>query len=326
MGTVLITGSEGNIGTYLVRYLEMKYPELRIIRVKLRENSSEPEKIGSMYIGDLQDKIFVEKIFQENQIDYVIHMAARLYGVAGFNKDIHGLFHNDIECLLHVLNNSKKVKKFVYMSSSMMYESSEKVPFSEDLTETIMPPKSSYGLTKYFGEKAIIFFHQQYGVKYTLWRPFNAVSPLESHEREGGHVFVDFYRKIFVEKLPKIEIYGNGRQVRCFTWVEDLVQGIGDGLLDPRTDNEIFNIGSNEPKTMFELKDILVQIGKEKNYLPKDYNPATATGNEFYGIDVQLRIPTVEKIAKALGWKHKTDFKACFEKFIDYKQKIHGNQ
>lgn len=325
MGTVLITGSEGNIGTYLVRYLQMKYPELHIIRVKLRENSSEPEKIESMYIGDLQDKIFVEKIFQENQIDYVIHMAARLYGVAGFNKDIHGLFHNDIECLLHVLDQSKKVKKFVYMSSSMMYESSEKVPFSEDLTETIMPPKSSYGLTKYFGEKAIMFFHQQYGVKYTLWRPFNAVSPLESHEREGGHVFVDFYRKIFVERLPKIEIYGNGRQVRCFTWVEDLVQGIGDGLLDPRTDNEIFNIGSNEPKTMFELKDVLVQIGREKNYLPKDYNPATVTGNEFYGIDVQLRIPIVEKIEKALGWKSKTDFKACFEKFIDHKQKIHGN-
>lgn len=321
MNTVLITGSEGNIGTYLVRHFQETRPDFKIIRVKLKEKKDEPPKKDNLYIGDLTDSSFVKRIFQENKIDYVIHAAARLYGVAGFNQDVYGLFSNDIKCLLNVLDNSKLVKKFVYFSSSMMYESSDKVPFTEELTEEIQPPKSSYGLTKYFGEKAVKFFNQQYGTTYTIWRPFNVVSPLESHERETGHVFADFYRKIFIEQAPKIEIYGSGQQVRCFTWVEDVVKAVADFLTDERTDNQIFNIGSSQPKTMIELKEILVKIGKEKNILPTDYEPETIIGSKFFGVDVQLRIPSTEKIQKVLGWRCQTDFKACFEKFIEYKQK-----
>lgn len=321
MSTILITGSEGNIGTYLLKHIEKTRPDFKIIRVKLKEREDEPEKKDNLYIGDLTDGSFVAKIFKENKIDYVIHMAARLYGVAGFNKDVYGLFSNDIKCLLNVLDNSRSVKKFVYFSSSMIYESSEKVPFTEELTEEIHPPRSSYGLTKYFGEKAVKFFNQQYGVNYTIWRPFNVVSPLESHEREGGHVFVDFYRKIFIEKTPKIGIYGTGKQVRCFTWVEDVVSAVSDFLTDEKTDNQTFDIGSSQPKNMIELKEIMVEIGKEKQILPVDYNPETITGEKFFGVDVQLRIPSTEKIQKTLGWKCQTDFKTCFEKFIEYKQK-----
>jgi nucleoside-diphosphate-sugar epimerase len=319
MNTILITGSEGNIGTYLINHIKKTKPDFKLIRVKLREREDEPEREGDIYIGDLTDKSFVDKIFRENKIDYVIHGAARLYGVAGFNKDVYGLFSNDIKCLLNVLDNSKSVKKFVYFSSSMVYESSEKVPFTEELTDEIHPPKSSYGLTKYFGEKAVKFFNQQFGVTYTIWRPFNVVSPLESHEREGGHVFVDFYKRIFIDKLSKIEIYGTGKQVRCFTWVEDVVSAMGDFLTDERTDNQIFNIGSSEPKSMIELEEIMLEIGKEKNILPKNYNPEIITGEKFFGVDIQLRVPSTEKINKILGWECKTNFKSCFEKFIEHK-------
>lgn len=321
MPTVLITGSEGNIGTYLVNYIKKTRLDFKIIRVKLEEKENELEKIGNVYVGDLTDKDFVDKIFKENKIDYVIHGAARLYGVAGFNKDVYGLFSNDIKCLLNVLDNSKLVKKFVYFSSSMVYESSEKVPFTEELTEEINPPKSSYGLTKYFGEKAVKFFNRQFGVTYTIWRPFNVVSPLESHEREGGHVFVDFYKRIFIDKLLKIEIYGTGKQVRCFTWVEDVVSAVGDFLTDKRTDNQVFNIGSSEPKNMIELQEAMVQIGQDKNILSKEYKPGIITGDKFFGVDVQLRIPSTDKIKKVLGWECKTDFRSCFEKFIEYKNR-----
>jgi nucleoside-diphosphate-sugar epimerase len=319
--TILITGSEGNIGTYLVSYIQKTRPDFKIIRVKLKEKKEDASsKNNNIYIGDLTDGSFVKRIFQENKIDYVIHAAARLYGVAGFNQDVFGLFNNDIKCLLNVLSNSRAVKKIVYFSSSMVYESSARVPFTEELTEEIQPPKSSYGLTKYFGEKAIKFFNQQHGVSYTIWRPFNVVSPLENYKRKTGHVFADFYRKIFIEQAPKIEIYGSGQQVRCFTWVEDTVGAVIDFLDDKRTDNQIFNIGSSEPKTMIELKETLVEIGKEKNILKTDYNPETIIGNKFFGVDVQLRIPSTEKIQKILGWKCHTGFKTCFEKFVDYKQ------
>lgn len=321
MNTILITGSEGNVGTYLVQYLQKVRPDFKIIRVKLKEKEGEPSKKDNLYIGDLSDNSFVKRIFQENKIDYIIYAAARLYGAAGFNKDVYGLFSNDIKCLLNVLDNSRSVKKFVYFSSAVIYDLSDRVPFIEEPAEEIQPPKSSFGLTKYFGEKAVKFFNQQYGTVYTIWRPFNIVSPLESHKRGSGHVFVDLYRKIFVELAPKIEIYGNGQQVRCFTWVEDVIRPVVDFLTDEKTDNQIFNIGSNQPKTIIELKEMLIKIGKEKNILPIDYNPEIITNGKFFAVDTQLRIPSTEKIKKVLGWECQTDFKDCFEKFIEYKQK-----
>jgi len=320
MSTVLVTGSEGNIGTYLVRSIRRQHPDMRIIRVKLRERDDEPDKQGDLYIGDLRDPSFIKKIFAENQIDYVIHGAARLYGVAGFNKDVHGILSNDVECLLNVLDRCVSVKKFIYMSSSMVYESSERVPFAEELTDEIMPPKSSYGLTKYFGEKAVTFHHQQFGTNYTIWRPFNVVSPLEPHDRDGGHVFVDFYKRIYDDRQQKIEIYGSGQQVRCFTWVEDVVDAIAASITYERTDRQVFNIGSNEPKTMIELMNTLVEIGKEQKILPVDYAPEAAIGSQSFVVDVKLRIPSTDKIKRVLGWDCKTDFKTCFQKFVAYKQ------
>lgn len=319
MHTVLITGSEGNIGTYIVRRFREKWPSVHLVRTDLKRRNVEPLGKDKFFQGNLRDPEFAKKIFAENQIDYVIHAAARLYGIAGFNKDVYGLYANDIECLLNVLDNSGAVKKFVYLSSSMVYESSEKVPFTEEITEEIMPPKSSYGLTKFFGEKAVKFFNQQHGVTYTIWRPFNAVSPLEPHNREGAHVFVDFYRRLFVDRQQKIEIYGSGGQVRCFTWVEEIANAIADFLTDSHTNGQTFNIGNNEPKTMIELKDMLIAIGKERALLPQNYNPETIIGSQFFGIDVQLRIPSVEKIKRILNWECQVDFKTCFEKFVDYK-------
>jgi UDP-glucose 4-epimerase len=322
---ILVTGSEGNLGKYLVEALREKYAKDAIIRVALgSEEKFIPEE--NFYLGDLTDPAFVKRIFSEQKIDYVVHLAARLYGVAGFNADVFGLFNNDIKALLNALENAKDVKRFIYASSSMVYESSEDVPFTEEMTEKIMPPKSSYGLTKFIGEKAVIFFNRQFNIPYTIWRPFNIVSPLEDHHREGGHVFVDFYRKIFEERQLDIEIYGSGGQVRCFTWVEDVSNAMAEFMEDDRTKNEVFNIGSTEPKTMIDLKNVLVEIGKEKGVLPKDYTPGTKTGGTSFIVDVKLRIPSVEKIQSKLHWNHRTDFKETFNKFVLFKLHHEGKQ
>lgn len=318
---ILVTGSEGNIGTYVVASLKRAYPNTHIVRVALGNGETIHGTHESIYQGDLRDQHFVKRLFDEQPIDYVMHLAARLYGVAGFNSDVYGLYSNDILCLLNVLEYAKGVKKFVYFSSSMVYESSNEPPFKEDLTDTLMPPKSSYGLTKFFGENAVKFFNKQHQVTYTIWRPFNVVSPLENHMGTGGHVFVDFYRKIFVEQQPAIEIYGNGKQVRCFTWVEDVADAVAHHLVDERTNNQIFNIGSTEAKTMLELKNILIALGKQMGTLPAHYEPEIITEKTFFGVDVQLRAPSIEKITRELDWKHTTSFEACFEKFIHHKLK-----
>ncbi len=325
MTTVLITGSEGNIGTYLVRQLEQTRPDIKVLCVKFGKLASGAHKEGGVYVGDLADRFFVEKIFQENKIDYVIHAAARSYGPESFNQG-YAVFNNDLGILMNVLQFCGGTKKFVYLSSAMVYESSVQTPFTENQTENILPPKSPLGLSKYVGEKAVELFALQNNINYTIWRMFNVVSPLEGHEGKGGHVFIDFYRKIFVEKNTQITIAGSGQQMRCFTWVGDVAEAIAGFLTDERTANQTFNIGSSEPKNLLQLKETLVQIGKERNILSQEYNPATVTGSQFFGLDVELRIPSTQKLQEKLGYECKTTFAECFEKFIDGKNGMQRKQ
>lgn len=319
MSTILVTGSEGNIGTYLVRYLQKARPDFEVVRVGFAEDKNY-KKADDFYYGDLKDDSFVRKIFYQNKVDYVIHLASRNYNLNDIKNNAYEIYSNDTKCLLSVLENCKNIKKFIYFSSALAYESSNEDNLEEAVTDRILPPKSSLGLAKYFGEKAVEFFHQQYGVLYTIWRPFNVVSPLESHEREGGHVFIDFYRKIFIEKTQKFQICGTGNQIKCFIWVEDLVSAISDFLDNSKTDNQIFNIAGQEQKTLVELIKVLIKIGKEKNILSEDYNPEVITEKNLLGGREQQKIPNTEKIKKVLGWECHTDFEECFKKFIEYKQ------
>lgn len=313
MKTILLTGSEGNLGVYVQSSIQAQLPDARVIRVTHREQENVP---ADMYVGDLRDSVFVSKLFKEEPIDYVIHLAAQAYNATGFKEHAFDLMAHDIDIQTALLSHATGVKKFIYVSSALVYESSEEAPFTEDQTANIPAPRSSYGLTKFFGEKAVEAFSMQYGVPYTIWRPFNIVSPLEQHEKEGGHVFVDFYRKIFVEHQQVIEIFGNGNQVRCFTWVEDVADAIVHFLLDPRTDSKVFNLGSSEPKTLRELCTTMVEIGKGCGLLPDEYMPEIAAGGTFAGVDTQQRIPSLAKIEQELGWGAKTSFRDTFTRFI----------
>lgn len=326
MSTILVTGSEGNIGTYIVRRLRRRHPDERIIRVGRMAVGIEPvDKNDKIYLGDLTDPAFAKQIFKENHIDYVIYAAAKTYDAGTFKSQPFAVFAHDSVCLTNILNQSQKIKKFVYLSSATVYESSAEKILTEEIAASVPIPKSPYGIAKFFGEKAVELFGKQHCVKFTMWRLFNVVSPLEPHLVSGGHVYVDFYRKIFVERQPKIEIFGSGQQVRCFGWVEDVANTIVDFLDDTRTDNEIFNLGSTDQTTLAGLLQTMIDIGKKKKFLPSDYKPEVVTGEQFYGVDTAVRIPDISKVEKILGWKPKTGFRACFEKFIEYK-KYHADK
>lgn len=319
MLTFLVTGSEGNIGPFLIDKIRKKFFDALIIRVAHHRLAKVKENNNIIVRGDLNDKNFVDQIFREHKVDYIIYAATPPYNFKGF-KQPENILSNEVRCLSNVLNNCGGVKKIVYLSSVLVYESSNVAPFTEELTDKILPPESPYGLAKHFGEKAIKLVAAKYNIPYTIWRAYNVVSPLED-VTTNGHVYMDFYRKIYLEKAPCIEIFGTGRQTRSFTWVGDLVEGIVDFLDDPKTDNQIFNIGGEESKTLIELKDKLIGIGKEKEHLEENYDPQIITGKQFYGADDSKRFSSLEKIKSILGWKPATSFDNCFRKFVEYKQK-----
>lgn len=317
-GTLLVTGSEGNIGAYVCASVRRLHPDLRVVRVT-RSGAHGPE----VRYGDLSDPAFVRRLFSEERIDTVMHLAATRYSARGFREASYDLFANDLGTLLQVLGASTGVKKFVYASSALVYESAQP-PLVEDSPESAPPPRSSYGFAKLAGERAVRQFTEQYGVPHTIWRPFNVVSPREPHDGDG-HVFTDLYRRIFVERAPEIALHGGGTQVRCFTWVEDVADAMASFLPDARTDNETFNLGAVEPTSLSGLASLMLELGREKGALPDAYRPEIVAAESFAGTDTAVRIPSLAKAEERLGWRAPTALRACFSRFLDHKLAHHDD-
>ena len=315
MATVLITGSEGNLGSYICKRLYKTHPSWKVIRIKHAQGACRFNSETGIYEGDLCDAVLLERLFAEHQIEYVIHAASKSYSHGGYNAHPFSIIDNDTSLLLNLLRHSRSASKFIYLSSALIYEHSVYSPLEED-TSNLLTPTSSYGVAKWFGENAVRMFHIEHGVNFTIWRPFNIVSPLEPHEGEGRHVFVDFFRRLFIESVPEFSIMGSGNQVRCFMWVEDAADCIVDNLEKIESNGQTFNLARDEPITLLNLKDLLLDLGHEMHLLPQNYNPPTIKRGTFSGVESEVRVPSVKKLKSLLMWESNTTVRECFYKFI----------
>jgi nucleoside-diphosphate-sugar epimerase len=260
--------------------------------------------------GDLTDPEFVDSIMEG--IDGVVQAAALIYGVGGFNKYPADILSKDIVLHQNILWAMKKhkVSKIAYISSSMVYERCNNHPSKEEDAFESTIPSTDYGMSKLVGEKLCRAFARQYGINYVIWRPFNIITPHEVAEKEQGlsHVFADFIKNLIVEKKNPLPIFGDGEQIRCFTWIEDIANAIGEYSFESKTDNETYNLGNPEPITMKELARLIYQGTDELTF---------KTVKE-YSDDVTIRIPDISKATKELGFKPskkvKDSVKVCLEK------------
>lgn len=321
MSTVLITGSEGNLGPYLIRRLCESRPQWQVLRLKHRTGACGFNANKGWYEGDLRDPALLQKIFSEHAVDYVIHAASQSYSHAGYRSHPFKVIENDTACLLNLLRHSLAVRKFVYLSSALLYEHADCSPLQEEDCERMRAPTSSYGAAKRFGEQAVRAFGYEHGIKFTVWRPFNVVSPLEPHDGDGRHVFVDFFRRLIIERVPEFSVMGSGHQVRCFLWVEDAARCIVDHLDSAASNDQILNLARDEPLTLVQLKELLLDLGREVGAIPSDYNPLTMCRGEFSGVESEVRIPSVARLKSVLGWESQTTVRDCFRKFIGEKLK-----
>ena len=316
MKTVLITGSEGNLGTYIVRRFHEVHPDWRILRIRHRKEGTGFDIVNGCYEGDVSDPELMKRIFLDHNVDYVIHAASQSYRHTGYRDHPFQVLDNDSSSILNLLRHSGSVSKIVYLSSALLYEHAVSSPLKEDDVNTIPAPTSSYGTAKYFGEYAVRMFGAESGVQFTIWRPFNIVSPLEPHDGEGRHVFVDFFRKLLIEQVSEFSVLGSGNQVRCFLWVEDAANCIVDNLEKHESNGQTFNLARDEPITLHQLKDMLLDLGHETGVLPTNYNPPTVSRGSFSGIETDARIPSVEKLKDILHWESPTTVRECFRQFI----------
>ena len=304
---VLVTGSEGSLMQWTIDHLlnaghdvlgvdnHARYEEYDHTRVV------DPERYA-FEAADLTDPDRTRDLLE--RCDAVINAAALIYGVKGFHEYPADILSNDLMVHRNVLEGAKEtdVDRVAYVSSSMVYEQ-DTPPHREGDVWTSTVPSTDYGLSKVTGERFSQAFARQYDVEYTVWRPFNIITPFERSEDEPGmsHVFADFIRKILIENQNPMAIFGDGEQTRCFTWIDEVAEAIATHSFSEVTRNEAYNLANPEPVTMKELARRIHRHGIDAGLIP-DEEELTFEHVSTYDDDVKQRVPIVEKARADLGW------------------------
>lgn len=216
-----------------------------------------------------------------------------------------------------------RLQRITVISSSMVFESATAFPTPEGAQLTSPPPKSTYG----FQKLAVEFFakgaQEQYGLPYTIVRPFNCVGigerrALRDHDVMSGnvklamsHVVPDLVQKVLKGQDP-LHILGEGTQVRHYTYGGDLARGIRLAMESDRAINEDFNLSTARSTTVRELAEV---IWRKVNGPDK---PLRLVSDKPYEHDVQMRVPDVRKAKEVLGFEATTSLEAMLDEVIPW--------
>lgn len=337
---ILITGSAGFIGGYVVQELLNKGHQVigidNLSKYGDVTRSFHSEANYNFVNGDVQDVTLMTKLMHD--VDHVIAGAALIGGISYFHTYAYDLLAKNeriiastCDAAIATLQAGGPLKKVTYLSSSMVFESTDRWPSVEGDERKVAPPLSSYGFQKLAVEYFARAAWDQYKLPYTIVRPFNCVGigerrALGDVEIASGnvklamsHVVPDLIQKILKGQNP-VHVLGNGSQVRHYTYGEDLAKGIVLAMQSERALNEDFNLSTAESTTVLELV----------NAIWEKINPGTPLqiiNDQSFEFDVNKRIPSTSKAKDLLGFEAKTTLSEMLDIVIPWiKTAISQNQ
>jgi UDP-glucose 4-epimerase len=318
---ILVTGSEGSLMQWVIPHLLAHDHEVLGVDNFSRYGEIDRNRQYEFTAADLTDTRAVAEVCEG--VDAVIQAAAQIYGVRGFHKFPADILARDVVLHQNLLWQclEKEISRVVYISSSMVYERATRVPVVESDVEDMQVPHTDYGLSKLMGERLCRAFQKQYGLDFTIWRPFNIITPYEEAEKEQGisHVFADFIRKIVINQQNPMDILGDGEQIRCFTWIDDVARAIGEHSFTEASRNEVFNLGNPERTSMKELAQRIFEKAQLRGVIPKTEMLAL-NHLPIYDDDVRIRVPDIQKARQQLNWYPSVELDealdACFDRVL----------
>ena len=305
----LVTGGAGFIGSEIVRQLLDSGYTTRVADDLSKKDTHIDERTEFVRVN-LTDFKKTQQVFRG--IDICINAAAKIGGIGYFHKfpatilsENNKIYSSTFEAA--VANNLKRI---VFISSSMVFESTSEFPSKEEDITKIPPPVTAYGFSKLTGEWYCKAFWDQYKLPYSICRPFNAYGINEFPEAEPGfaHVIPDLVRKILSGQYP-LELLGDGQQTRCFTHVSDVAGGIIAVALNLKGQNQDFNIGNHEEITMLELAKKIWEVMKIKK-------PLKVKFVKGFKYDIKRRVPNITKVKKMINWQPQVKFEKGLSELV----------
>lgn len=328
---IVVTGSQGFIGGYIVNELLRRGHEVIGI-----DNYSKYGKLPRSYDNNKNFKLLYEDLSRSNLVlkqalvdaDHLIAGAAKIGGISYFHTYSYDLLAENERIMANTCDaaieahNKGKLQKLSYLSSSMVYENTDRWPSKEGDQCLIPPPSSSYGFQKLAVEYFARAAWDQYKLPYTIIRIFNCVGVGEARAANAkivmsgeiklalSHVLPDLVQKVLRGQNP-LRLLGNGQQIRHLTYGGDLAKGVYTCMTHPKALNDDFNLSTAKSHTMLELGELVWK--KIKGNTPFRYE-----FDEPFIHDVQKRIPDTSKARNVLGFEATTTIEEVLDEVIPW--------
>ena len=350
---VLVTGAAGFIGSNLVErlfategpieivgldsvndYYDVAIKEYRLDRLE-RLAAEHPESKWLFVKGNLADKALLDRLFEENDFEVVVNLAAQAgvrYSItnpdAYIESNIVG-FYNVLEACRHSYDGGRRgVHHLVYASSSSVYGSNDKVPYSTD--DRVDNPVSLYAATKKSNELMAHAYSKLYNIPSTGLRFFTVYGPAGRPDM----AYFGFTNRLL--RGDKIEIFNYGNCQRDFTYIDDIVEGVQrvmhkaperrvgeDGL--PVAPYAIYNIGNSKPENLLDFVDTLQQELVRAGVLPADYDfEAHKQLVAMQAGDVAVTFADTTALERDFGFKPHTPLREGLRRFAEWYKEFYG--
>jgi UDP-glucose 4-epimerase len=289
---VLVTGIAGFMGSHLADAFIKRGDHVIGIDNFIGGYSENVPVEAEFHNADLGDFDDIEPLFKG--VDLVVHTACTAYeGLSVFSPSL--VTRNTSHIATTVLSAAikHKVKKFVHMSSMARYGTQDIVPFTEDMTPK---PQDPYGIAKYAAELLIKNLCETHGMKYAILVPHNIIGPRQKYDDPFRNVASIMINRMLQGKQPII--YGDGQQMRCFSFMQDVIDPLLKACDTDVVDGQVTNIGPDEE--FVTIEQLAQKIAKILDF---DLDPIYMPGRPQ---EVKHANCSADKARRLLGYKTST--------------------